>query len=68
MITTTCATDFLCYPLGVPEIEESFGPIDPMRQEQLVFKQDNSDVATLSANLTDMLIRGFGKMLIKESK
>lgn len=39
-----------------------------MRQEQLVFKQDNSDVATLSANLTDMLIRGFGKMLIKESK
>ncbi|EDV53463.1 uncharacterized protein LOC6554908 [Drosophila erecta] len=53
---------------GVPEIEASFGPIDPMRQEQLVFKQANSDVATLSANLTDMLISGFGKMVIKESK
>ncbi|KAI8043883.1 hypothetical protein M5D96_000026 [Drosophila gunungcola] len=53
---------------GVPELDESFGPIDPMRQDQLVFKQDNSDVATISANLTDMLISGFGKMVIKESK
>ncbi|SPP80563.1 uncharacterized protein LOC117582845 [Drosophila guanche] len=53
---------------GIPEIEESFGPIDPMKQDQLVFQQDNSDVATISANLTDMLIRGFGKMVIKESR
>ncbi|XP_020811299.1 uncharacterized protein LOC110186455 [Drosophila serrata] len=53
---------------GIPEIEESFGPIDPMRQDQLVFKQDNSDVATLAANLTEMKIRGFGQMVIKESK
>ncbi|KAH8237457.1 hypothetical protein KR032_000239 [Drosophila birchii] len=53
---------------GIPEIQESFGPIDPMRQDQLVFQQDNSDVATLAANLTEMTIRGFGKMVIKESK
>ncbi|BFF92625.1 uncharacterized protein DMAD_10640 [Drosophila madeirensis] len=53
---------------GIPEIDESFGPIDPMKQDQLVFQQDNSDIATISANLTDMLIRGFGKMVIKESK
>ncbi|EDW24003.1 GL23901 [Drosophila persimilis] len=53
---------------GIPEIYESFGPIDPMKQDQLVFKQDNSDIATISANLTEMLIHGFGKMVIKESK
>ncbi|KAH8306207.1 hypothetical protein KR018_004151 [Drosophila ironensis] len=53
---------------GIPEIEKSFGPIDPMRQDQLVFKQENSDVASIAANLTDMLISGFGKMVIKESK
>ncbi|XP_022213924.2 uncharacterized protein LOC111068598 [Drosophila obscura] len=53
---------------GIPEIDETFGPIDPMKQDQLVFNQDNSDVASISANLTEMLIRGFGKMVIKESK
>ncbi|XP_017100835.1 protein takeout [Drosophila bipectinata] len=53
---------------GIPEIEKSFGHIDPMKQEQLVFKQDNSDVASIAANLTELLISGFGKMVIKESK
>ncbi|ALC45585.1 CG14259, partial [Drosophila busckii] len=53
---------------GIPEIEASFGPLDPLTQEQLIFKQDNSDVATISANLTNLVIRGFSKMVIKESK
>ncbi|EDW81390.2 uncharacterized protein Dwil_GK11048 [Drosophila willistoni] len=53
---------------GIPELLESFGPMDPMRQDQLTFKQANSDVATISANLTELLIRGFGNMVIKESK
>ncbi|XP_023034075.1 circadian clock-controlled protein daywake isoform X2 [Drosophila willistoni] len=52
---------------GIPELLESFGPMDPMRQDQLTFKQANSDVATISANLTELLIRGFGNMVIKES-
>ncbi|XP_023176516.1 circadian clock-controlled protein [Drosophila hydei] len=53
---------------GIPEIEESFGPIDPMKQDQLTFTQADSDVASISANLTDLVIRGFGKMIVKESK
>ncbi|XP_030369686.1 uncharacterized protein LOC115620543 [Scaptodrosophila lebanonensis] len=52
----------------IPEILETFGPIDPMKQDQLVFEQDNSDVTTISADITDLLISGFGKMMIKESK
>ncbi|KAH8383771.1 hypothetical protein KR009_010411 [Drosophila setifemur] len=52
---------------GIPEIEKSFGSIDPMKQDQLVFKQDDSDVATLAANLTELLISGFAEMVIKES-
>lgn len=53
---------------GIPEIEESFGPIDPMKQDQLTFTQANSDVASISANLSDLVIRGFGKIIVKESK
>ncbi|EDW14527.1 circadian clock-controlled protein daywake [Drosophila mojavensis] len=53
---------------GIPEIEESFGPIDPMKQDQLTFTQTNSDVSSISANLSDLVIRGFGKTIVKESK
>ncbi|TDG44999.1 hypothetical protein AWZ03_008560 [Drosophila navojoa] len=53
---------------GIPEIEESFGPIDPMKQDQLTFTQTNSDVSSISANLSDLVIRGFGKLIVKESK
>ncbi|XP_032593498.1 uncharacterized protein LOC6564096 isoform X2 [Drosophila grimshawi] len=53
---------------GIPEIEESFGPIDPMKQDQLSFKQENSDIVSISANITNLVIRGFGKMVLKESK
>ncbi|KAM8704959.1 hypothetical protein ACLKA7_009420 [Drosophila subpalustris] len=53
---------------GIPEIEKSFGPIDPMKQDQLIFRQNDSDVNIISANLTNLVIRGFGKMVIKESR
>ncbi|EDW67421.2 protein takeout [Drosophila virilis] len=53
---------------GIPEIEESFGPLDPMKQDQLTFKQEDSDVASISANLTNLIVRGLGKMVVKESK
>ncbi|XP_032593499.1 protein takeout [Drosophila grimshawi] len=49
---------------GIPEIEESFGPIDPMKQDQLSFNQENSDIVSISANITDLVISGFGKMVI----
>ncbi|XP_060649034.1 uncharacterized protein LOC132786509 [Drosophila nasuta] len=53
---------------GIPEIEESFGPIDPMKQDQLTFTQADRDVAIISTNLTNLEIRGFGKMVVKESR
>jgi len=39
-----------------------------MKQDQLIFKQESSDVDTISANLTNLVIRGFGKMVVKESR
>lgn len=54
--------------IGIPEVVEEFGPFDPMRVHDIYFKQDNSDVATIRANLSDILVKGFSKTVIKESR
>ncbi|XP_068158105.1 uncharacterized protein [Drosophila tropicalis] len=54
--------------IGIPEVLESFGPFDPMRVRDIIFKQDNNEVATLRANLTELVVKGFSKTKIKESR
>ncbi|KAH8311345.1 hypothetical protein KR044_005734 [Drosophila immigrans] len=52
--------------IGIPELAKTFGPLDPLRIRDIVFKQDNNEVATLRANLTDVNIKGYSKIQIKE--
>ncbi|XP_022213551.2 uncharacterized protein LOC111068373 [Drosophila obscura] len=54
--------------IGIPEILDSFGPFDPMRVRDIVFKQDNNEVATIRANLTELVVKGFGQTKVKESR
>ncbi|KAH8267949.1 hypothetical protein KR026_011624 [Drosophila bipectinata] len=54
--------------IGIPEVLERFGPFDPMKVRDIVFKQDNNEVATIRANLTDLVVKGFSKTKVKESR
>ncbi|XP_033166167.1 protein takeout [Drosophila mauritiana] len=54
--------------IGIPEVLERFGPFDPMRVRDIVFKQDNNEVATIRANLTDLVVKGFANTKVKESR
>ncbi|XP_030370994.1 uncharacterized protein LOC115621474 [Scaptodrosophila lebanonensis] len=54
--------------VGIPEIAQSFGSFDPMHVKDIAFKQDNNEVATIRANLTDVVIKGFAQTKIKESR
>ncbi|EDX14627.1 protein takeout [Drosophila simulans] len=54
--------------IGIPEVVERFGPFDPMRVRDIVFKQDNNEVATIRANLTDLVVKGFANTKVKESR
>ncbi|BFF92628.1 uncharacterized protein DMAD_10643 [Drosophila madeirensis] len=53
---------------GIPEIVESFGSFDPMHVRDIIFKQDNNEVATIRANLTDLVVKGFAQTKVKESR
>ncbi|XP_050317402.1 protein takeout-like [Bactrocera neohumeralis] len=54
--------------IGIPEVVEEFGPFDPMRVHDIYFKQDSNDVARVRANLSDVIVKGFSKTIIKESR
>ncbi|KAH8338441.1 protein takeout [Drosophila kikkawai] len=54
--------------VGIPEVLERFGPFDPMKVRDIVFKQDNNEVATIRANLTEVVVKGFAKTTVKESR
>ncbi|EDW98549.1 protein takeout [Drosophila yakuba] len=54
--------------IGIPEVLERFGPFDPMRVMDIVFKQDNNEVATIRANLTELVVKGFANTKVKESR
>ncbi|KAH8313471.1 hypothetical protein KR067_006568 [Drosophila pandora] len=54
--------------IGIPEVVERFGPFDPMKVRDIVFKQDNNEVATIRANLTELVVKGFSKTKVKESR
>ncbi|KAH8363477.1 hypothetical protein KR084_010800 [Drosophila pseudotakahashii] len=54
--------------IGIPEVQERFGPFDPMRVRDIVFKQDNNEVATIRANLTELVVKGFANTKVKESR
>ncbi|XP_064553041.1 uncharacterized protein LOC135438605 [Drosophila montana] len=54
--------------IGIPEIVASIGPYDPMHVRDIHFKQDNNQVATISANLTEVIVKGFSSAKIKESR
>lgn len=44
------------------------GKLDPMQVRDIIFKQDNNEVATIRANLTEVVVKGFKEMKIKESR
>lgn len=54
--------------IGIPDIEDTVGKFDPLKVRDIFFKQDNNEVATIRANLTDVVIKGFKEMKIKESR
>ncbi|XP_017480866.1 PREDICTED: uncharacterized protein LOC108370115 [Rhagoletis zephyria] len=54
--------------IGIPEVVEEFGPFDPMHVHDIYFKQDGNDVARIHANLSDVIVKGFSKTNIKESR
>jgi len=54
--------------IGIPEIVEKYGTLDPMHPEDIVFKQDSNEVATISANLSQIELQGFLNVKIKESR
>lgn len=47
---------------------EEFGTMDPLKMENIIFKQDNNEVATIRANLTQLIVTGLSDMIIKESR
>ncbi|XP_037950945.1 protein takeout-like [Teleopsis dalmanni] len=53
---------------SLPELKEEFGSLDPMKLDQLLFKQDNNEAVTIRANLTNLLVRGLKELKIKESR
>ncbi|XP_037943658.1 uncharacterized protein LOC119676491, partial [Teleopsis dalmanni] len=54
--------------IGIPEITATFGPFDPMHVKNIIFKQDSTEAASIRANLTNVFVKGFSKMKIKQSK
>ncbi|XP_037825567.1 protein takeout-like [Lucilia sericata] len=53
---------------GVPEVNEIIGSIDPIKLQQIHFKQDNTEAASLRADLSDLTATGIKDVVIKESK
>ncbi|KNC20584.1 hypothetical protein FF38_00427 [Lucilia cuprina] len=53
---------------GVPEINEIIGSIDPIKLKEINFKQDNTEAASLRADLSDLTATGIKGLVIKESK
>ncbi|KAH8232632.1 hypothetical protein KR032_010785 [Drosophila birchii] len=54
--------------VGIPEVLERFGPFDPMKVRDIIFKQDNNEVATIRANLSEVVVKGYAKTTVKESR
>ncbi|KAM8704963.1 hypothetical protein ACLKA7_009424 [Drosophila subpalustris] len=54
--------------IGIPEILEQHGTFDPGHVKNVIFKQDNNEVATIRANLSQVVLRGFSTIKIKESR
>ncbi|KAL7727917.1 hypothetical protein ACLKA6_019479 [Drosophila palustris] len=54
--------------IGIPEIVEKYGTFDPLHAKDIIFKQDNNEVATIRANLSQVVLRGFSTIKIKESR
>ncbi|XP_073814733.1 protein takeout-like [Musca autumnalis] len=52
----------------VPEVTEVVGKFDPLHLDELNFKQDNNDAASLRAKLTDLQISGLSRFQITESR
>ena len=52
---------------GAPELGDDL-KLDPMKLDKLIFKQDNNEAATIKANITNMIVKGFSKLVIKESR
>ncbi|XP_065364604.1 protein takeout [Calliphora vicina] len=53
---------------GIPEVNAVIGSIDPIKLKTINFKQDNTEAASLKADLTDLLATGIKDLIIKESK
>ncbi|XP_055923692.1 protein takeout-like [Eupeodes corollae] len=69
---TKCSTNsiqklFIEFAKGIPGLKVG-KPIDPFFIKKLVYKQDNNQVATITANLTNLVTKGFAKTIVKESK
>jgi len=54
--------------IGIPEILEKYGTFDPGHVRDIIFKQDNNEVATIRANLSQVVLKGFANTKIKESR
>ncbi|XP_037951840.1 protein takeout-like [Teleopsis dalmanni] len=71
---TKCSTESIqgvmsyIFTNSLPELKEEFGSLDPMKLDQLLFKQDNNEAVTIRANLTNLLVRGLKELKIKESR
>ncbi|TMW43056.1 hypothetical protein DOY81_011863 [Sarcophaga bullata] len=53
---------------GIPEVTAIIGPLDPIKLKDINFRQDNTEAASLKADLTDLTATGLSKLVIKESK
>ncbi|XP_067619301.1 protein takeout-like [Eurosta solidaginis] len=54
--------------IGIPEVTEEFGPMDPMIVKDVYYKQDSNEIATVRANLTQLTVKGFATAVIKDNK
>ncbi|KAM7359406.1 circadian clock-controlled protein daywake-like [Cochliomyia hominivorax] len=53
---------------GIPEVKAVIGDIDPIKLKEINFRQDNTEAASLRADLTDLTATGINDLVIKESK
>ncbi|XP_005176457.1 protein takeout [Musca domestica] len=52
----------------VTEVTDAVGKLDPLHLDEINFKQDNNDAATLRAHLTNLMISGLSNIQVTESR
>ncbi|XP_061397269.1 uncharacterized protein LOC133332915 [Musca vetustissima] len=71
---TKCSTESIqrflkeVFTAKVPEVVAEVGKLDPLHLDEIHFKQDNNDAASLRAHLTNLEVSGLSNIQVTESR